>query len=268
MRVLLHGCNGKMGQVMTRVIAETPDMEIVSGVDKTAPHASGFGGDQGVNLYPVYGSLEDATAAAGAGFADILIDFSHHTALDSLLAFGIERNVPLLICTTGFTPEEKARMKEASSRIPILNSANMSLGVNLLLSLVKQAALLLHDTFDIEIIEKHHNQKVDAPSGTALMIADAIGDALDDSAGVNAEYVFGRHSKNERRQKNQIGIHAVRGGAIVGEHNVVFAGQGEVVEISHTALSRDVFAYGAVNAARFLARQKPGLYSMKDVILG
>lgn len=252
MRVLLHGCNGKMGQVMARVLGETPDMEVVCGVDITP--------DRIANTYPVYASLADVASVV----PDVLIDFSHHSTLEALLAFGVERNIPLVICTTGFSPEEKERMAAAAAQVPILNSANMSLGVNLLLSLVKQAAVLLHDTFDIEIVEKHHNQKVDSPSGTALMIADAMNSALEGSM----EYVYGRHSKADKRQKKDIGIHAVRGGAIVGEHNVIFAGQGEVVEVNHTALSRDVFAYGAVKAARFLVGQKPGLYSMQDVIEG
>jgi 4-hydroxy-tetrahydrodipicolinate reductase len=249
MKVLLHGCNGKMGRVMTRILAETPDMEIVCGVD--------IDPDKAANAYPVYASLAECRETS-----DMLMDFSHHTTLDGLLAFGISRNMPLVICTTGFTTEEKRRMAEASKKIPVLNSPNMALGVNLLLSLVKQAAEALNDEFDVEIVEKHHNQKVDSPSGTALMIADAINSALDGSM----QYVYGRHSKTGKRQKQEIGIHAVRGGAIVGEHDVIFAGQGEVLEINHSVLSRDVFAYGTIRAARFLIGKGPGLYSMKDVI--
>jgi len=249
MKVLLHGCNGKMGRVMTRILGETQGMDVVAGVDIEPARVA--------NTYPVYASLPDVKESA-----DVLIDFSHHTSLEALLAFGLDRKMPLVICTTGFSPEEKQAMAEAARTVPILNSANMSLGINLVLSLVKQAAALLHDGFDIEIIEKHHNQKVDSPSGTALMIADAMNSALDNTR----EYVYGRHSKNQRRQKNEIGLHAIRGGAIVGEHNVIFAGQGEVIEVNHSALSRDVFAYGAVRAARFLAGRPPGLYSMKDVI--
>ncbi|MGI6667729.1 MAG: 4-hydroxy-tetrahydrodipicolinate reductase [Bacillota bacterium] len=281
MRVLLHGCNGKMGKVMARVIAETPDMEVVCGVDRTAQGVQDGNGlfsgrtvsspaAEGLAGFPVYGSLADVPRPGDGpasdldpGF-DIVIDFSHHSALDSLLAFGLDRQVPLLICTTGFDPDEKAKMKAASERIPILHSANMSLGVNLLVSLVKEAAKVLADSFDIEIIEKHHNQKLDAPSGTALMIADSINDSLEGSL----EYVYGRHSKTERRRRKDLGIHAVRGGAIAGEHNVIFAGQGEVVELTHSALSRDVFAYGALKAARFLVLQRAGLYSMEDVIRG
>jgi len=249
MKVLLHGCNGKMGQVMTRVLAGIPDIEIICGVDVEPGKVQ--------NSYAVYPSLSDAKEVP-----DIVIDFSHHTSLDGLLAYGIEKRVPLVICTTGFTPEERQKMAEASRLMPILNSPNMSLGVNLVLSLVKEAAAVLGESFDIEIIEKHHNQKLDSPSGTALMIADAVNSTL----GNIMEYKYGRHSKVSRRNENEIGIHAVRGGAIVGEHSVIFAGQGEVIEINHSALSRDVFAYGAVRAARFLLEKGPGLYSMADVI--
>jgi len=251
MKVLLHGCNGKMGRVMTRILAEPHGTEVVAGIDIEPAKAT--------NSYPVYACLPDVKESA-----DLLIDFSHHTCLEGLLAFGIDRKVPLVICTTGFSPEEKQAMAGAARIVPILNSANMSLGVNLVLSLVKQAAALLHDGFDIEVVERHHNQKVDSPSGTALMIADAMNSAL----GNTMEYVFGRHSKDQRRQKTEIGLHAIRGGAIVGEHSVIFAGQGEVIEINHSALSRDVFAHGAIRAAKFLTGRPPGLYSMKDVIEG
>lgn len=256
MRVLLHGCNGKMGQVMTRVLAMETDIQVVAGVDvDPGRHA---------NPYPVYSSLKEASESmkATGSAVDILIDFSHHTALDSMLEWGAEHKKPLLICTTGFTPAERQRMADLSTTIPILNSANMSLGVNLLVSLVEQAAKALGTSFDVEIVEKHHNQKSDSPSGTALMIAEAINTAL--GGGFALEY--GRQGKTAKRKENEIGVHSVRGGAIVGEHEVIFAGQGEVVEISHSALSRDVFAYGAVRAARYLVGKKPGLYSMRDVV--
>lgn len=258
MRILLHGCNGKMGQVMTRVLAESPDMQVVCGVDLAPERAT--------DRYPVYQSLQDALEALEAPghevAVDLIIDFSHHSALGALLAFGLARGVPLLICTTGFSEDERQRMAEASATIPILNSVNMSLGVNLIASLVKQVAPALAPDFDIEIVERHHNQKVDAPSGTALMMAGAINSAL----GGTMEYVFDRHARTGGRGRDEIGISSVRGGAIVGEHEVIFAGPGEVVEIRHQALSRDVFAYGAVRAARFLAGKGPGLYSMEDVI--
>ena len=251
MKVLLHGCNGKMGRVMTRVLAETGDMEVVCGVDISP--------DKADNTYPVYASLAEVKESP-----DILIDFSHRSTLDGLLAFGISRNLPLVICTTGFSAEEKQKMADAAKRIPILNSPNMSLGVNLLLSLVTKAAQALRDDFDVEIVERHHNQKADSPSGTAEMIADAVNAAR----GGEMQYIYGRHSKTEKRRKREIGIHAVRGGAIVGDHDVIFAGQGEILEIKHSALSRDVFAYGTVSAARFLVGKGPGLYSMKDVVEG
>ncbi len=251
MRVLLHGCNGRMGRVFTKAAGEATDLQVVCGVDVSVPaHKTD---------YPVYTSLEDVTEAV-----DVLVDFSHHSCLDSILAFGLRTKTPLVICTTGFSQAQKQSMAVSSKDVAILNSANMSLGVNLLLSLVKQAASLLHPDFDIEILEKHHNQKIDAPSGTAMMIADAMNSVLEGEM----EYVHDRHSRTDKRQKNEIGIHAVRGGAIVGEHTVIFAGQGEIVEVSHTALSRDVFAYGAVSAARFMAGKTSGLFSMKDVIEG
>lgn len=250
MKVLLHGCNGKMGRVMTRIVGEEPDMEIICGVDKDPGKAQ--------NPYPVYNSLSDVKESP-----DVLIDFSHHSSLEAILDFGISRKIPLVICTTGFSAEQREKMAEASSKVPILTSANMSLGINLILTLVEQAASVLGDGFDIEIIEKHHNQKLDSPSGTALMIADAVNARMNG----RMEYVFGRHSRTARRQKHEIGIHAVRGGAIVGEHSIIFAGQGEVIEITHSALSRDVFAYGAIRAARFIVGKSPGLYSMKDVVV-
>lgn len=245
----MHGCNGRMGQVISRLISQMDDAKIVCGVDSNI--------DKAINSYPVYSSLSDVKEDV-----DVLIDFSNHSCLDSILKFGLDKKVPLIICTTGFSPEEKQKMVEASKYIPILNSANMSLGVNLIISLVKQAAAVLYKDFDIEIIEKHHNQKLDSPSGTALSIADAINSSLNNKF----EYKYGRYGKTEKRTKNEIGIHAVRGGAIVGEHDVIFAGGGEIIEISHSALSRDVFGYGAIRAAQFIIGKSPGFYSMKDVI--
>lgn len=249
MKVLLHGCNGRMGQVLAKIISESKDMEVACGVDISV--------DRYKNPFPVYNNLEDVKEAV-----DVLIDFSNHLCLPSILEFGKRTNTPLVICTTGFTPEEKESMTEASKSIPVFNSANMSIGINLLISLVKQAAKSLYGEFDIEIIEKHHNMKIDSPSGTALMIADAINEEIDHQG----EYVFGRHSKTDKRKQNEIGIHAVRGGSIVGEHQTMFAGPGEIIEINHTALSRDVFAYGAVRAAKFMVGKKTGFYTMKNVL--
>ncbi|SEF71212.1 dihydrodipicolinate reductase [Caloramator fervidus] len=249
MRILLHGCNGKMGQVLTRIISQMEDIKVVCGVDKNPEKFN--------NPYPVYDSLEKVKEKV-----DVLIDFSNHSALDSILKFGLDNKVPLVICTTGFSKEEKDKIKEASKNIPILNSANMSIGINLITKILNQIAPILYEDFDIEIIEKHHNQKLDSPSGTALMLADAINSSLNNKL----EYVYGRHSKTDKRKKQELGIHAIRGGAIVGEHSVIFAGYGEVIEINHTALSRDVFAYGAIKGAKFIIGKEAGLYTMNDVI--
>ena len=271
LRILLHGCNGKMGQVLTRLVSdaqkatttnegrthEGPVLEIVCGVDRDH---SGI-----TNSYPVYSSLDQIPEMVPVEqIPDVIIDFSHHTCIHNLLNFAVSRQIPLVICTTGFTPEEVSEISDTSRQIPILMSANMSLGINLLISLVTKASTVLADSFDIEIVEKHHNQKQDAPSGTALMIADAINENL----GGNMRYVYGRSPTSGKRNPEEIGIHSLRGGAIVGEHDVVFAGQGEVIEINHTAMSRDVFGYGAISAAQFLVGKGPGLYSMQDVIKG
>lgn len=249
MKVLLHGCNGRMGQVLVRLISEASDMEVVCGVDNVP--------EKFKNDFPVYGALDKVTEDV-----DIIIDFSNHSCISDIIKFGNQRKLPLIICTTGFTPEERSLMLDASKLIPIFNSANMSIGVNILISLVKQAAKAIYEDFDIEIIEKHHNQKLDSPSGTALMIADAINNTLNNEY----DYVYGRHSKTEKRTKKEIGIHAIRGGSIVGEHQVIFAGGGEVIEVNHSALSRDVFGYGALAAARFMINRKPGIYNMDDVL--
>lgn len=248
MNILLHGCNGRMGQVLTRIISQTEDVKVICGVDISY--------DRFFNLYPVYKSLNDIKEAV-----DVLIDFSNHTCLSSIIEFGLRTKTPLVICTTGLTPEEKNMMYQASEKTAILNSSNMSIGINLIDSLVKQAAKSLKDEFDIEIIEKHHNMKLDSPSGTAIMLADSIKEELED-----VEYIYGRHSKSEKREKKQIGLHAIRGGSIVGEHEVIFAGSGEVIEIKHSAISRDVFAYGALRAAKFMLGKTDGFYSMKDVL--
>jgi len=238
-----------MGQTLTKIISELDDVDVVCGVDKDINRFN--------NSYPVYDSLEKVKEDV-----DVLIDFSNHICLDSILEYGKKNNVALVICTTGFSAEEKQKILDASNEIPVLHSANMSLGVNLILSLVSQASKVLYESFDIEIIEKHHNQKLDSPSGTALMIADAINNALNNAL----EYNYGRHSKTQKRQKEELGIHAVRGGSIVGEHDVLFAGPFENIEIKHTALSRDVFAYGAIRAAKYLYGKPKGFYTMGDVI--
>lgn len=249
LKILLFGCNGRVGRVLTNIIENSNDMEVVCGIARDTNKYS--------NNYPVYSSLKDSNEKA-----DVLIDFSNHSTLNDLLEYGKATKTPLVICTTGFTDEQKDMMKEYSKTFPILHSGNMSVGINLLLSLVKKAASLLSPEFDIEVIEKHHNQKLDAPSGTALMIADAMKEELND----NIDYVHGRHTKTEKRSENEIGIHAVRAGGIFGEHTALFASDNEIVEIKHTALTRNVFADGAIKAAKFLSNKKSGFYTMKDVI--
>lgn len=248
-RVLMHGCNGKMGQVISRMVSETEGMELAAGVDK-------FLGRE--NPYPVFGSLEDCDVPV-----DVVIDFSNASAVDGLLESCGKKKLPVVLCTTGLSGEQLERVKEASAVIPVLRSANMSLGVNLLLKLLQDAAKVLAPSgFDMEIVEKHHNQKVDAPSGTAIAMADSINEAL------NGEYTYNydRSGVRKKREKKEIGIAAVRGGNIVGEHEVIFAGEDEVIEFGHTAYSKAVFARGAVAAAGFLAGREPGLYDMSDVI--
>lgn len=249
--ILLNGCNGRMGQVITRLSKNNPDVKITVGVDLTP--------DKIKNDYPVYRSLFDVKEKF-----DAVIDFSNVSGLFNLLRFCTEKGVPVVICTTGLKAEDKEKLGTASKDIPILASANMSIGINLILNIVKYAARALGDSFDIEIVEKHHNQKVDSPSGTALAIADSINSVLDSPK----EYVYGRHSRTEGRSKNEIGIHSIRGGNIVGDHSVIFAGSGEVIEINHSAISRDVFGVGALEAVKYLYNKQPGLYSMDDVING
>lgn len=249
MKALLHGCNGRMGQVITSLAQQTSEVEIVCGVDSDVTKYN--------NPYPVYSTLEEVKESF-----DLIIDFSNHLCVENILAYGTKNSIGLVLCTTGYTTAEKASINVASKQIPIFNSGNMSIGINLILSLAKQAAAKLYGDFDIELIEKHHNQKLDAPSGTALMIADAINSAIDD----NMEYVYERKSKTEKRAKTEIGMHSVRGGSIIGEHEVIFAGAGEVIEIKHSAISRDVFGVGALRAAKFLLGKPAGLYNMQNLI--
>lgn len=249
--ILLNGCNGRMGQVITRLAGQDEEVVIAAGVDVVP--------DSIKNSYPVYGDLNDVSEKV-----DVIVDFSNIKGLPDLLKYAVSKNIPVVICTTGQSAEDKEMIKAASKKTAVLTSANMSIGINLILNLVKTAAKALEGSFDIEIIEKHHNQKVDSPSGTALSIAESINSALSSPK----EYVYGRHSKNDKRSSNEIGIHAIRGGNIVGDHTIIFAGAGEVIEISHSALSRDVFGVGALKAAKFLYGKGPGLYSMDDVIKG
>lgn len=248
-KMILSGCNGKMGQAITRLCAERTDISIVAGFDMNAAKRAD---------YPVY-----ADPMEYAGEADVLVDFSNVSALGYLLDYCTQKGVPCVLCTTGYVEEQLVQISHASERIPIFRSGNMSLGINLLLQLVKKASAVLGENFDVEIIEKHHRSKVDAPSGTALMLADAAAAALPH----DSEYVYDRHNVRQRRSREEIGISSVRGGTIVGEHEVIFAGTDEIVELKHTATSRDVFANGALAAAVFLAKtEKPGMYSMDNVL--
>lgn len=247
-KILLSGCNGTMGHVITARAASREDCEIVAGIDQSAGASAS---------YPVYAKPADI-----AEQADVLVDFSHPTLLPSLLQYGEKTNTPLVLCTTGYHAAQVETIRRVAQTVPIFYSGNMSLGINLLIELARKAAQVLGGGFDVEIIEKHHNQKIDAPSGTALMIADAVSAAR----GEPTHYVYDRHSQRKKRDSSEIGIHSVRGGTIVGEHEVIFAGPQEVVTLSHSAQSKEIFANGAINAAIFLAKQPAGLYDMSHLL--
>lgn len=246
--IILSGANGKMGRVITRLASEDKECKIVAGVDIS---------DFGENEYPVFKNFADIDVAA-----DVIVDFSHPSVLSGLLEYAKEKKLPVIIATTGLTDEQRASLVECSKEIPVFFSANMSLGINLIIALAKKATAILEGNFDIEIVEKHHNQKIDAPSGTALAIADAISDTLT----VTPEYVYDRHSVRKKRDAKEIGIHSIRGGSIVGEHQVIFAGQDETIELKHQATSKEVFAVGAIAAAKFMNGKPVGFYTMDDLI--
>ena len=248
-KIIMHGCNGHMGQVISGLVEKDPDAEIVAGIDVA---------DRGKNSYPVYTNMEECQVEA-----DALIDFSSAKATDALLAYCEKRKLPIVLCTTGLSEEQLAKVEETSKNVAVLKSANMSLGINMLLKLLKEAAQILAPAgFDIEILEKHHNQKLDAPSGTALALADSINEAMDNQY----EYIYDRSQVRQKRDKKELGISAVRGGTIVGEHEVLFCGPDEVIEFKHTAYSKAVFGKGAVEAAKFLKGKGAGMYDMSDVI--
>ncbi len=248
-RVIMHGCCGRMGRMIAELLKDDKEAQIVAGVDAVA--GEGF-------AFPVFQDVADCTADA-----DVVIDFSNAKAADHLLDVCVERKLPVVLCTTGLSGEQLEKMKRDSEKVAILKSANMSLGINLLLKLLKEITPVLADAgFDIEIVEKHHNQKLDAPSGTALALADSINEA----SGQAYTYVYDRSRERRLRDKKEIGISAVRGGTIVGDHEVIFAGTDEVITLQHTAYSRAVFGKGAVQAAKFLAGKPAGLYDMSDVI--
>ncbi len=248
-KVIMHGCNGKMGKMITNLLANDTEAQIVAGIDAF---------DEGKNVFPVFSSIDKCDVEA-----DVIIDFSIAKAVDGLLDYCVEKNVPCVLCTTGLSAEQLEKVSKASEKVAILKSANMSLGINMLLKLVKEAtAVLAPAGFDIEIVEKHHNLKVDAPSGTALALADSINEELNNSY----EYVYDRSQVREKRKQNEIGISAVRGGTIVGDHDIIFAGEDEVITFNHRAYSKAVFAKGAIQAAKFLKGKASGMYDMSDVI--
>ena len=248
-KIIMHGCNGHMGQVISGIVEKDPDAEIVAGIDIA---------DQGKNSYPVFTDIDACQVEA-----DAIIDFSSAKATDKLLEYSAARQIPVVLCSTGLSEEQLAKVEETSKKVAVLKSANMSLGINTLLKLVQDAAKVLATAgFDMEIVEKHHRLKVDAPSGTALALADSINEAMDNKY----HYVYDRSQKREKRDDKEIGISAVRGGTIVGEHEIIFAGQDEVIEFKHTAYSKAIFGKGAVEAAVYLADKPAGLYDMKDVI--
>lgn len=247
LKIMLSGVSGAMGQVLQQIIADDADCEVVAGFD-----AKDYSAD-----FPVYQDLANVDKVA-----DVIIDFSHFSAFDSIFTYARRTKTPIVIATTGLSKENLKTIKEASAEFPVFKTANMSLGINVLAKALKDVAASLEAGFDIEIIEKHHNKKVDAPSGTALLLADAVNEGLTQKK----DYTFGRHGLNCKRQPSELGIHAIRGGTIPGEHTVIFAGNDEIIEFKHTALSKKVFANGAVTAAKFLAKQSAGLYNMNDIL--
>ena len=248
-KVIMHGCNGMMGRMITDLMKEDAQASIVAGIDIY---------DDGHNDYPVFSAIEECDVDA-----DVIIDFASVKAIDALLKYSVEKQVPVVLCTTGLSDEQLASVEAASKKVAVLKSANMSLGINTLMNLLQKAAAVFTPAgFDVEIVEKHHNKKLDAPSGTALALADSINEAMDNKY----EYIYDRSQEKKRREKSEIGISAVRGGTIVGEHEVIFAGTDEVIEFKHTAYSKAVFGKGAIQAAKFLAGKPAGYYNMSHVI--
>lgn len=249
LKMIISGCNGYMGHAVARIAANDPDIEVVAGFDVNTVKMDAF---------PVY-----ADPMEFPGAAHVAVDFSNPSALEGLLTYCIDRKLPVVICTTGHSEEQCAAIAEASMRIPVFKSRSMSMGINLTVDLIRRAAAFLGEGFDVEIIERHHRRKIDAPSGTALMLAEAARDSLP----YEAEFIYERESVRQPRGNHEIGICSVRGGTIIGEHEVIFAGLDEIIEIKHTAYSRDVFAAGAVKAAKFLANiKKSGMYDMQDLL--
>ncbi len=247
-RVALNGANGRMCHVIYELIKKREDCKVVAGFDiNDTPYAD----------FPIYRDRAQCKEEI-----DVIIDFSHVSGIREALEYAVPRGIPVVVATTGSNEEQVAFIKAQAEKIPIFFTYNMSLGINLMAELCKRAAAVLGDQFDVEIIEKHHNQKIDAPSGTAIMLADAVNEAADEKY----HYVYNRNTYRRKREPNEMGIHSIRGGTIVGEHTVLFAGRDETIELTHKAASKEVFAVGAVNAAVFLAGQKPGIYDMKDML--
>lgn len=246
--IILNGCNGRMGQAIIQLINQSENLVLVAGIDSNT---------NGMEPYQTFSNIQDCTIAG-----DVVIDFSHHSAVDGVLKYCVKNNTPVIIATTALGASEHALILEASRHIPVFNSFNMSLGINAIASLMKMLVPLLENNFNIEIVEKHHNKKKDSPSGTALLLADAINEACE----TKKQYIYGRNGSNDDCMITALGIHSVRGGTIPGEHTIIFAGPDEVIEITHTALSRNIFANGALRAAEFMVNREKGLYSMKDMV--
>ena len=246
--IVICGCSGKMGKVINTIISNRDDCEVIGGIDKNTEQYADF------SIVTTPGQLLKKP--------DVIIDFSHPSILDGLLDYCITNGVALVLATTGYNEEQINKIEQAAKDIPLFFTFNMSIGINLIAELAKKAVSVLGEQFDIEIVEKHHNQKIDAPSGTAIMLADAINEELDNTY----TYTYDRHNIRQKRTKKEIGMHAVRGGTIVGEHDIIFAGRDEVITLSHQATSKEVFAVGAVKAAVFLKGKSAGLYNMKNLI--
>lgn len=248
-KMIMHGCNGRMGRVIIDLVKEDNDIEVVAGIDAFGENDYDF---------PTFKGLSECNVDC-----DVIVDFSNASAVDGLLDYCVAKNVPVVLCSTGLSDAQLSKVKESSAKVAVLKSANMSVGINALLKVLKEVSPLFAAAgFDIEIVEKHHNQKLDSPSGTALALADSINESLSNEY----DYVYDRSQRREKRPKKEIGISAVRGGTIVGDHDVIFAGHDEVVTLSHRAYSRAVFGKGAIEAAKFLAGKPAGLYDMADVL--
>lgn len=246
-RIILSGCAGKMGKMVSECADKSANVSIVAGIDL----------NENIKCdYPVFKNIEDCTVDA-----DVIIDFSRPTTLSALIDYSSSKNVPIVICTTGYSKEEQSKILDLSRKVAVFQSANMSIGINVVNNVLKQISNKLFNDYDIEIIEKHHNQKIDSPSGTALLLANTIKKSVENET----EFVFGREGHKKREEK-EIGIHAIRGGNIVGDHTVIFAGSGECIELTHKAISREVFAIGAIKAAEFITNRAPGMYNMDDLL--